>query len=166
MCPVVADFNDGTMRASPTEPQGIRIMGLATYLTFNGNCEKAMMFYAHALGTQINELHRFSDMPGDEIPADFGDKVMHANLTFQGCVLMGSDAPPGTGFDGTHCGFSVSVNVASVEQAETVFAALSDGGNVTMPIGETFWAKRFGMLVDQFGVAWMVNCENSGDISY
>ena len=141
-------------------------MGLATYLTFDGNCEEAMNFYAHALGTQINELHRFGDAPGDDFPAEVGNLIMHANLTFQGCVLMASDAPPGTGFDGKHCGFSVSANVEAVEQAETIFAALSEGGTVTMPIGETWWAKRFGMLTDKFGVAWMVNCDHGGDISY
>lgn len=134
-------------------------MGLACYLTFNGQCEEAMKFYAHCLGTQINELHRFGDMPGGDVPAECANQVMHANLSFKGTTLMASDSPPEMGFDGKYSGFSVSVNVDNVQDAETIFAALSDGATVTMPIGEQFWAVRFGMLTDKFGVGWMVNCD-------
>lgn len=142
-------------------------MPLATYLTFNGNCEEAMGFYAHALGVQLNELHRFGDMPGEEIPEDYKTKVMHTNLTFEGTMLMASDSHPNMGYDGSHNGFSVSVTVLSPEQADTVFGALSEGANVVMPIAETFWAQRFGMLVDKYGVAWMVNCDKDpSQISY
>ena len=141
-------------------------MGLATYLTFDGKAEEAMNFYAHALGVQLNELHRFRDMPESGLPEEFLDRVMHCNLTFDGTVLMASDAHPQMGFDGKHAGFSVSVNVQTPERADTIFNALSEGANVIMPMGETSWAARFGMLADKYGIGWMVNCDHAPDISY
>ena len=134
-------------------------MGLACYLTFNGQCEEAMNFYARCLGTQINELHRFSDMPGGEVSEECKNQIMHANLSYKGTVLMASDSPPEMGYDGVHKGYAISVNVDNIQDAETVFAALSEGANVTMPTGEQFWAWRFGMLTDKYGIDWMVNCE-------
>ncbi|UWU19760.1 VOC family protein [Rhizobium sp. CB3060] len=84
---------------------------------------------------------------------------MHARLTVGDAVLMASDGRPGE--TGRKCGFSVSVQIDRPEEAEKLFAALQEGGTVTMPIDETFWAERFGMLVDKFGVPWMINCQRS-----
>ena len=124
-----------------------------------------MTFYAHCLGTQIEEIHRFADMPDGNVPPEFANQIMHANLSYKGTKLMASDSPPEMGFDGKHSGFSVSVNVDNARDADTVFAALAkDAQAVTMPISKTFWAERFGMLVDQFGVAWMVNCDSEPEV--
>ncbi len=127
------------------------------YLIFGGNCEEAMRAYQSVIGGEL-EIMRFSQMPGDEpVPDAVREQVMHACLTAGDVRLMASDNggqpfdPPG----GTH----ISLHVDDPEEAERVFAGLSEGGSVTMPIGQTFWARRFGMAKDRFGVAWMVNCE-------
>jgi PhnB protein len=99
-----------------------------------------------------------SDMPSDQpIPAEQADLVMHAALTFEDNLLMGSDDPTG-GFDGVR-GMSVNYSVADIAEAQRVFQALADGGEVVMPIAETFWSPMFGMCVDRFGTPWMVNAE-------
>jgi PhnB protein len=93
----------------------------------------------------------------DQSPAEFHGKIIHARLTIGDAVLMGGDAPP------NHYqppkGITVTLGIDAPAEAERVFRALSENGTVTMPIAETFWAQRFGMLVDQFGIPWMVNCE-------
>ncbi|MFT3881305.1 MAG: VOC family protein [Gemmatales bacterium] len=134
------------------------------YLAFNGKCEAAFKFYEKCLGGKIVMMMRYGEMPpsdqggGGEMPADVKNRIMHARLTVGTQVLMGGDCPPSMPYNGIH-GNSVALQVDTPEQAEKVFAALSEGGNVTMPMCETFWAVRFGMLSDQFGVPWMVNCE-------
>jgi PhnB protein len=95
-----------------------------------------------------------------QMPPEMRDKVMHVSLEAKGATLMGSDAPPDR-FKPAQ-GFAVSVNVDTADEAERIFAALSEGATVGMPIQETFWATRFGMLVDRFGTPWMVNCEKRG----
>jgi PhnB protein len=136
-------------------------MELNTYLGFNGCCEEAFTFYAETLGGTIAGVFRFGGSPMEgQVPADWKDKVMHATLTFGNATLMGSDNPPGH-YEPTK-GVALSVGVAGVEEAERVFAALSKGGKVTMPLQQTFWAPRFGMLEDRFGIPWMVNCESEG----
>jgi PhnB protein len=133
-------------------------MRLNPYLTFNGDCAAAFEFYARCLGGKIEAMmtHRGSPMEAQTAP-EWLDKVMHARLVVDGDVLMGSDSPPD--YFQQPQGFSVTINVDDPSKADRVFAALSEGGQVRMPIQETFWAKRFGMLVDRFGVPWMVNCE-------
>lgn len=131
-------------------------MQLNTYLMFQGRCEEAFKYYAETLGGTIATLHRFGEAPGNEdFPEDMREQVMHVHLQVGDQAIMGSDAPPQareqTG------GFSVSISIDDVGEAERIFAALSDGGQVRMPIEETFWAKRFGMCVDRFGIPWMVN---------
>jgi PhnB protein len=127
------------------------------YLIFGGNCEEAMRFYQSVIGGEL-QIMRFSEMPGDAPVSDaVREQVAHACLRAGDVRLMASDNggqphdPPG--------GTQVSLHVDSPEEAERVFAVLSEGGSVTMPIGQTFWARRFGMAKDQFGVPWMVNCE-------
>jgi PhnB protein len=93
-----------------------------------------------------------------QTPPEWKDMVMHARLVVGDNVLMGSDAPPDRWSEKPH-GFSVAIQTHDPKEAERIFAALADNGTVTMPLQQTFWAVRFGMLVDQFGIPWMVNCE-------
>lgn len=138
-------------------------MQLDCYLSFNGNCEEALNFYAQSLGGKVTTLMRYDSMPKDggmEVPADFRSKVMHATVEAEGAQIMGSDVPPGMGGGGNFSGFSVSAYVKQdVERARKVFDALAAGGKVTMPFAPPFWGGHFGMLVDKFGVPWMVSCE-------
>ena len=132
---------------------------LNPYLAFDGNCAEALDFYAKCLGTQIEEIHRFAGSPMEkDLPPGWGDKVMHASLNWNGFRLMGSDSTPCQPHEG-YKGFTLSLNVDDTAEAERLFTALAAGGKITMPLGQTFWATRFGMLTDRFGVGWMVNCE-------
>lgn len=130
------------------------------YLHFtSGDCQAAFAHYQQALGASLVFSHTWADSPmADQAPGGDGSKIMHATLRFpDGTLLMGADCPPeyGTPFGG----FALSVNAKDVAEAERRFAAISEGGKVTMPLEKTFWAERFGMCVDRFGVSWMVNCE-------
>jgi PhnB protein len=131
---------------------------LNPYLSFNGNCAAAFKFYEKCLGGKIAMMMTFAESPmADQVPAAHRDKIMHARITFGDQVLMGSDAPPDR-YEPMK-GFSVSLSVAGADEAERIFKALADKGTVQMPIQNTFWAERFGALVDQFGTPWMINCE-------
>src|SRR5262245_41399948 len=129
------------------------------YLAFNGQCEAAFKFYERCLGGKIVAMVPYGDTPSKEhVPAGHESRIMHARLVAGDQVLMGGDAHPGMPYDvGKGC--SVAVQVGMPEEAVLVLDALGQNGTVTMPLGETFWAQRFGMLTDQFGVPWMVNCE-------
>lgn len=132
-------------------------MRLNPYLVFDGNCEEAFGFYASVLRAKIAQLNRFANTPGcEDMPASHRDKVMHVRLEAGGQVLMGSDNHPAFPYEGVK-GCSIALAVDDVAEAERIFAELAQGGSVTMPMQETFWAKRFGMLTDRFGVPWMVN---------
>ena len=126
------------------------------YLNFDGNTRDAMTFYHQSLGGNL-EVQTFGDVkaPG---PPGSENRIMHARLSKGAAVLMASDTMPGMGFTK---GNNVHVNVdcESVEEIERVFAAMSQGAQVTMPLADQFWGARFGMLVDKFGVHWMFNCE-------
>jgi PhnB protein len=135
-------------------------MDMTPYLTFDGRCREAFEFYARTLGGTIEMMLTHTDSPvADQVPKAWGPMIMHARLRAGNAVLMGSDAPP------EHRqppqGFSVSLAIEKPADADRVFAALADGGSVTMPIQQTFWAERFGMCVDRFGIPWMVNCEGA-----
>jgi len=131
-------------------------MELLTYLSFDGNCAEAFRFYEKVLRGKIETLMTFADSPmASQVGPDWQNRVLHAHLVVDGGAIMGGDAPPGT--HGKPTGFCVNVQVDSVEEAERIFNALAEGGQITMPIQESFWAERFGMLVDRFGVPWMVN---------
>lgn len=127
------------------------------YLFFNGRCEEAIQFYQQAIGAEVEMLLRFKESP-DPVPAGMAppgweDKVMHASLRIGDTVLMASDGcESGPAF----AGFSLSLSVKTEAEVDRLFAALSEGGKVTMPVGKTFWSPRFGMLVDRFGMGWMV----------
>ncbi len=130
-------------------------MAFHPYLTFGGNCREAFTRYQEIFGGEL-VLLPMSEMPSDEpAPPEQADLIMHAALTFEGHLLMASDDPTG-GFDGVR-GIQVNYSVADVAEAERVFKALSDGGEVTSPLEETFLAPMFGMCVDRFGTPWMVN---------
>jgi len=134
-------------------------MQLNSYLFFNGQCEAAFKFYEQCLGGKIDAMLTHADTPAEgQVPANWRDKIMHARLVVGDEVLMGSDAPP-EHFQQPQ-GFSVALGVDEPAEAERIFNALADKGTVRMPLQQTFWALRFGMLVDRFGIPWMINCEN------
>jgi PhnB protein len=136
-------------------------MQMHPYLTFDGRCEEAFRFYQQALGGRIEMMQTHGDSPiTGEVPPAWHGRILHARMTVGDAVLMGSDAPP-EHFQAPQ-GISVSVQVDDPAEADRVFAALAEGGRATMPIDRTFWAERFGMLVDRFGIPWMVNCEGAG----
>jgi PhnB protein len=133
-------------------------MRVNTYLHFNGQCEAAFKFYAQVLGGKIEFVLPFAGSPAEsQVPPEWRTKVLHATLRVGDSVLMASDAPPGR-FQQPQ-GFSVSLTLQNPADAERIYHALADGGSVTMPLQQTFWAARFGMLVDRFGIPWMINYE-------
>lgn len=136
-------------------------MLLNAYLIFDGDCRAAFEFYRRCLGGEIVAMHTYGEAPAEEaMPAAVRDKIMHARLVVDGQVLMGSDNTPEcpVPYEGIK-GVSLTLGVDTPEEAERRFDALADNGTQRMPLQETFWAERFGMLVDRFGVAWMINCE-------
>lgn len=136
-------------------------MSIQPYLFFNGNCEEAFDFYRVALGAEPAEIMRYRDSPDPPppecMPPGWEDKVMHACLLIGGVPLMGSD--DGSGGSDSFKGFSVSITAPNAAVAGRWFEALSERGQVLMPIGETFWSPCFGMLRDRFGLGWMVTVE-------
>ena len=132
------------------------------YLTFNGNCEQAFLFYKSVFGNEFSYIGRFGEMPpmdGQSLNPEDATKIMHVSLPISSeTILFGSDATAEFGglvTAGTN--FSISVNVDSKEEADAIFNGLSAGANVTMTMNQTFWGAYFGMLTDQFGIGWMVN---------
>ncbi len=133
-------------------------MRMNPYLTFDGQCEAALRRYAEILGGTIEVMMSHRGTPAEgHVPPESLDRIMHGRITLGDDLLMGSDALPGQYKKPE--GFSVSLQIKDPAEAERVFHALAEGGEVQMPIQETFWAARFGMLVDRFGIPWMVNCE-------
>lgn len=129
---------------------------LGPYLHFNGQCAQAFRYYAEVLGGSVDFMMTFGDSPEPaDVAEHWHDRIMHAHLTLGNQYLMGCDAPEG--WYQKPQGFSVQLQVDSAEQAERIFAALTEGGTVRMPMEETFWAKRFGALVDRFDIPWMIN---------
>lgn len=135
-------------------------MKLNPYLTFNGNCKQAFEFYAKCLHGEIIMMMNYGDTPmKDDMPAEIQGRVAHARMMIGDQVLMASDAH-------TECqadtkGMSISLLIDAPAEAERIFKALSEDGQVTMAMAETFWANRFGMLTDKFGIPWMINCEKA-----
>ncbi|HKE38398.1 MAG TPA: VOC family protein [Casimicrobiaceae bacterium] len=130
---------------------------LDAYLIFNGNCADAMRFYERTLGGELQMMtHAESPLAGKGASAANADRIMHARLSFDGGILMASDSMTGQPYGGMK-GFSLALTYPTAGEARRVFDALSQGGQVTMPLDKTFWAEVFGMLVDRFGTPWMVN---------
>ena len=136
---------------------------LNTYLNFDGNCREAFDFYRSVFGGEFAIFQAFRDGPGDMgVPEDEMDNVMHVSLPIGDSMLMGSDMP--SIFETPHVAgnnFSISVSPDSRDDADRLFAALSDGGAVTMPMADMFWGSYFGSCTDKFGVNWQVNCEQA-----
>ena len=133
-------------------------MQITPYLSFKGDCEEAFTFYAKCLGGQLGGLFRYAGSPmADQVPPDWQDKVMHGSVKVGELELMGGDVAPGS-YEPAK-GFTLSIQITSVPDAERIFRELADGGRVVLPLEKTFWAARFGMLVDRFGIPWQVNCE-------
>lgn len=136
------------------------------YLTFNGNCEQAFNFYKSVFGGEFPYVGRFGEMPAGESGQGIGpedaDKIMHISLPISTeTILMGSDTGGEWGASyqqGNN--FSISVNAGDRAEADKLFAGLAEGGQVTMPMNDTFWGAYFGMLVDPFGISWMVNYDD------
>jgi len=133
-------------------------MQLNPYLSFNGDCEAAFKFYQHSLGGQPGEIFRYAGSPlASQVPSDWSDKIMHASITIAGQVLMGGDVAPDRYEEPR--GFSLSLQIKSIPEAERIFHALATGGRVVLPLEKTFWAARFGMVIDPFRIPWLINCE-------
>jgi PhnB protein len=130
-------------------------MAVTPYLFFDGRCEEAIAFYQKAIGADVQMLMRFKDSPDPNMCAPGSeDKVMHACIKISAMPVMMSDgrAQNKPKFEG----FALSLDAKDEADAERLFAALADGGQVQMPLTETFFAKRFGMVADRFGVGWML----------
>jgi PhnB protein len=134
---------------------GATIMQFIPYLDFDGKCREAFDFYATVFNGKITMRMTFGESPmASEMPPEAHDRVMHSQLESAGGILMGADGPPHSASKRS----CVSLPVDTPAEAERIFNALAEGGEVQMPIQETFWAERFGMLTDRYGKAWMVNC--------
>lgn len=132
------------------------------YLTFNGNCEEAFLFYKSVFGGEFPYIGKFKDMPqedGNKMDPSMAEKIMHVSLPIsKETILMGSD----TGGEWASSfkegnNFSISITADSKEEADRLFQGLSAGGNVTMPMDTTFWGDYFGMWQDKFGINWMMS---------
>jgi PhnB protein len=135
-------------------------MQLIPYLTFNGQCEAAFKFYEQCLGGTIVTMMPYVGTPAENsVPAPCRNRILHATLMVGDEVLMGSDGPPDR-YEKTQ-GFSVALQIKNPADAERIFHALAENGTVQMPLQQTFWAVLFGMLVDRFGIPWLVNCEQA-----
>ena len=133
-------------------------MQVNPYLHFNGNCEAAFNRYAELFGGKITFKMTHGESPmAANVGPDWQGKIMHATLAVGDTTIQGMDAPS-TRYS-TPAGFSLSITTKDPVEAEKLFNALSEGGMVKMPLQKTFWARSFGMLVDPFGIPWMINCE-------
>lgn len=132
------------------------MIGVHPYLSFNGNCEEAINFYKDNLGGELLYIQRYGESPMKGMGPD--DGVMHCTLKIGDTNIMACDNPEGPP---AAAGSNISLAIGSNDPAgaDAMFEKMSEGGNVTMPMQETFWAARFGMLTDKFGVNWMFNCD-------
>jgi PhnB protein len=139
-------------------------MQVNPYVSFTGQCEAAFRFYEQCLGGQLGPIFRYAGSPlSDQVPADWQEKVMHASVTIGPLVLMGADVAPER-YEAPK-GFSLSLQLEDTAEAERIFHELAADGRVVLPLEKTFWAARFGMVVDRFGIPWLVNCEEPGQSS-
>jgi len=133
------------------------MMTLNPHISFGGQCEAALTFYERCFGGKIVYMLTWGDSPmAKEVPPEWHKKIYHATLAIGANELAGGDLPPGQ-YE-RPAGFQILLGIDDPEEAERIFRALADNGTVKMPLQKTFWAARFGVLVDQFGVPWGVNC--------
>jgi PhnB protein len=134
-------------------------MQINPQLSFDGHCEAAFKFYEKCLGGKIVFMMKYGDAPGAEsVAPGWRDKIIHATFALADRVLQGSDSPPESYVKPQ--GFAISLNIDAEEQADRIFKDLAENGVVQMPLQQTFWALRFGMVIDRFGTPWVINCEN------
>lgn len=137
------------------------VLAIYPYLVTNGNGQEAVKFYENALNAEVIGIQTFGDMPESPefpIPAEAKDRVMHANLKVGSTYLMLSDTFPGQPHQvGTNV--TIAIMISNAEKAKEVFGKLEDGGQVTMPLQETFWSPLYGQLTDKFGVSWQISTE-------
>jgi PhnB protein len=139
-------------------------MRMNVYLNFRGQCEAAFNFYAECFAGQLGPIFRYASSPmAGTVPPDWQDKVMHGSVTVGGQVLMGADVLPGQYEEPK--GFSLSVQLNDSADADRIFQRLEAEGHAVMPLEKTFWAERFGLVVDRFGIQWMINCESVDPVS-
>lgn len=133
-------------------------MQMSPYLSFRGQCEAAFGFYEQILGARVGPIFRYAGTPlAGDVPPDWAGKVMHGSVALGEQVLMGADIAPDRYEEPR--GFSLSLQIESPGDAERIFHELASGGRIVVPLEQTFWAARFGMLVDRFGIPWLINCE-------
>jgi PhnB protein len=150
-------INGPTCAQAPPSLKGFNMPQLNAYLSFDGNCAEAMRFYARVLDARLEALITYGQTPADmPTPASHADRIMHAYLVHPDFALMAGDTPPGIPYQGVS-GVMMTLTYPTAAEAQRVFAALAEGGNVTMPLGETFWADAFGMVTDRYGTPWGVN---------
>jgi PhnB protein len=132
-------------------------MQVQPYLFFDGRCDEAIEFYKSKLGAEVKALMRWKEAPEpDACPAGSADKVMHSELRIGETTVMASDGSNGYKGQPKFDGFSLTLSAANDAEAERLFGALSDGGQVQMPLAKTFFSSKFGIVADRFGVGWMV----------
>jgi len=137
-------------------------MHLNTYIFFTGQCKEAFEFYAKVLGGKIEMMLPHAGSPAEQhVAPEWRDKILHARLLIGDNVLMASDAPPGR--QSKTGGYAVNISLNDAAEGERIFRALEESGTVIMPYSETFWAVRYGMLTDRFGITWMVNVEKPAE---
>jgi PhnB protein len=133
------------------------------YLFFNGRCEEAIEFYRKSLGAEVGMIMRYKESPEPPqpgmVPPGFENKIMHSSFRVGQSMLMASDgcSTEKANFEG----FTLSLSVANEAEADRVFGALAEGGQVRMPLSKTFWSPRFGMVMDRFGIGWMISVEQA-----
>jgi PhnB protein len=133
-------------------------MEITPHLSFNGDCEAAFKFYEQCLGGKISFLMTYADSPiAGQFPSEMAKKIMHASFAMGERMFSGADVVPEQ--YQTPQGIVIALNLKDPTEADRIFTALAEGGTVQMPIQETFWASRFGVLGDRFGTPWMINCE-------
>lgn len=132
------------------------MLGVKPYIAFNGNCREAVDFYVKCLGAQVLFSQTYGESPMDQ--EGMSDKIMHTSIQIGDSVIMACDSPAG---DPAVTGSNISLALGSddVPAADEMFDKMAEGGTVLMPMQETFWAERFGMLKDKYGINWMFNCE-------
>jgi PhnB protein len=130
-------------------------MQVNPYLSYKGQCEEAFIFYEKCFGGRITAKTRYGETSmSDQVPAGWRDKIIFSSMTLGDMVLMGGDPPPARYTEPK--GFSLTVELDDPAEAEQIFTALSENGSVTVPLEQSTWADRFGVLTDQFGIPWMV----------
>jgi PhnB protein len=141
-----------------TDPKEPAMTQAIPYLGYDGNCAAAMRFYETTLKGRLEVLMSGADSPmAEQMPKEFADRIIHARLVLPGGgTLYAGDCPVGMPYEGIK-GVSITLDYADEQEAGQIFNALAAGGQVTMPMQPAFWAKSWGMCIDKFGLAWIVN---------